>query len=282
MAVDLMTDATNMVSIIIPTRNSAATLERCLESVRAQTFEPIEIVVVDNFSTDGTKALAEQFAQVVVQAGPERSAQRNRGAADSTGDYVLMIDSDMELSPTVVAECVACAQRDGAVAVTIPERSIGEGLWTAAKALERSCYVGDDTIEAPRFFTREVFNRYGGYDEAITGVEDWDLPARMRGKEAFGRATAEILHLEGRIRLGALLRKKYYYGKGLAGYMRRHPKLARRQLVIVRPAFLRHWRRLGRRPLLTAAMLFMKTAEFAAGGLGALTEAVARPSRQRR
>jgi glycosyltransferase involved in cell wall biosynthesis len=274
MADDLVT---GRVSAVVTTRNSADTLADCLASIRRQSHEDVELVVVDNASTDDTKRVAERFADVVLDAGPERSAQRNRGVAASSGEYVLVVDADMILGPDVVAQCVAVAREEGAVAIVIPERSIGSGFWARAKALERSCYLGDASIEAPRFFTREVFDRYGGYDEELTGPEDWDLPARMRERERGGRIEELILHQEGNLRLLPLLRKKYYYGKSAYRYARRHPELARRQFVPLRGAFVRNWRTLARQPALSLAMLGMKGAELAAGGLGMLSAAVDRP-----
>jgi glycosyltransferase involved in cell wall biosynthesis len=259
-----------LVSVVVTTLNEAADLGRCLTSIRAQTLAGVEIVVVDNGSTDGTPEIAAAFADVVLDQGPERSAQRNAGAQAARADYILFADADMELTPTVLEECLSAASSDVA-AVIIPERSVGEGLWSAAKALERSCYVGDETIEAPRFFSRELFERHGGYDSSLHGPEDWDLPARMRSSERFGRTSAEIVHHEGRLTLAGLVRKKFYYGKSLPRYIARHPELAQQQFVLVRPAFLRHWRRLARSPLLTAAMVAMKLAEFAGGAAGLAT-----------
>ena len=71
----------------------------------------------------------------------------------------------MILQPGVVREAVE--QVEGASAVVVPEVSIGEGFWSRVKALERSCYLGDDTIEAARYVRRDVFERIGGYDEEI-------------------------------------------------------------------------------------------------------------------
>ena len=68
-----------VVSVIVPTRNSAATIAQCLTSVRAQTYSPIEIIVVDNASDDDTVRLARAQADQLILAGPERSAQTNRG-----------------------------------------------------------------------------------------------------------------------------------------------------------------------------------------------------------
>src|SRR5439155_24891828 len=96
----------------------------------------------------------------------------------ASGNFLLLIDSDMVLQPQIVDECLSAVLR-GAQAVIVPEVSIGEGYWSACKALERSCYVGDDAIEAPRFVQRQIFADVNGFDEELTGGEDWDLAARI-------------------------------------------------------------------------------------------------------
>jgi glycosyltransferase involved in cell wall biosynthesis len=256
-----------LVSVIVPTRHSGRTILQCLESIRSQTYPRIELVVVDKGSTDATPSLSAPLADLFVTGGRERSAQRNLGAARAAGEYLLFVDSDMVLEPKVVEECLAV--RDAADAAVIPEASFGEGLWARCKALERSCYLGDDTIEAARFFRRETFEAAGRYDESMDAGEDWDLHARARLLGArIGRIEALIQHDEGHLQLRGLVRKKYAYGKTMSGYRRKHPELARRQLRLLRPAFLRNRRRLAARPLMSGAMLTMKFCEFAAGGAG--------------
>jgi glycosyltransferase involved in cell wall biosynthesis len=260
-----------VVSIVVPTRNSGGTLEATLSSARRQGYGAVEVLVVDNGSVDETLEIARSLADVVLSRGPERSAQRNFGAAHASGSFLLMLDSDMILEEGVVQACLEAHRSTGAAATVIPERTIGYGFWTSVRAFERSFYVGDPDIEAARFFTRSAFERYEGYDEALSAGEDWDLPARMRASgEIVSRASGVwILHDERRVRLGAHLRKKYYYGQTLVDYAARHPALARRQLRLVRPAFVRAPRRLVRHPLLAAAMFFMKASEMAAGATGA-------------
>jgi glycosyltransferase involved in cell wall biosynthesis len=261
------------VTVVVPTRNSAATLAAALESVRQQSYQPIELVVVDNGSSDDTWRIASELADKVFMQGPERSAQRNFGVTHGTGELVLMLDSDMVLESRVVEACVEVQARIGAAAVVIPEQTIGEGFWTSVRALERSCYLGDADIEAARFFTREAFERYGGYDEELSAGEDWDLPARMKsGGERVARADGVwVLHDEGRMHVMPHLRKKFYYGQTLTSYAGRHPTLARRQFRLIRPAFIRHRRDLAHQPVRAAAMLSLKWAEMAAGAAGALT-----------
>jgi glycosyltransferase involved in cell wall biosynthesis len=239
----------------------------------------VELIVVDNASSDDTLQIAQSFADSVLDKGPERSAQRNAGAAASRGEFVMFVDSDMNLEPDVVSQCVALA-RTGSASVVVPETSFGTGFWARCKALERSCYVGDTTIEAARFFTRETFESCGGYDERIVaGPEDWDLHERVRKRAGEPpRTSAFIHHDEGDLRLRETLATKYYYGKSAEGYIRKHKTTASRQLTLLRPAFFRHRRRLALHPLLSAGMLLMKVSELAAGGAG-LVAARLRPRR---
>jgi glycosyltransferase involved in cell wall biosynthesis len=208
------------VAVVVPTRNSAATLRQCLESIKAQQH-PCTLVVVDNGSTDDTPSIASELADVVLDTGPERSAQRNAGAAATDAGIVGFIDSDMELPPEVVGEAV-CAILAGAATVLVPERTVGEGYWAEVRAYERTFYQGSDAIEAPRFFRREVFDFAGGFDEAMTGPEDWDLGMRTVKGGHQVRVNTMIIHHEGHVRYLGACRKKAYYAPGDARLLANH------------------------------------------------------------
>ena len=272
----MLTDNADLVTVVVPTRNSARTIERCLRSIREQTHPAVELIVVDNHSGDSTPESAAAIADVVVEAGPERAAQRNIGAARARGSFLVFIDSDMELAPRVIAEAVAQAHQ-GADAVVIPEESFGEGFWAHCKAVERSCYLHDETVESARFFTRRVFDQVGGFDEEImAGGEDWDIHERVgRAGVRVGRTSEVIRHDEGRLRLSETMATKFYYGRGTGVYIRKHPELARRQVRVLRPAFVRHWRKLAREPTTAAGMLAMKVCELSAGAAGFLWSRIA-------
>ncbi len=257
------------VSIIVPTRNSERTLEACLTSIRSQLYRPIELVVIDNGSTDATLEIARHHADIVETFGPERSAQRNRGAQLARGEYLLFVDSDRNLTPQVVGDCLDAANTSGAPAVVIPEISTGEGFLARCRALERSCYAGDDTIEAARFFTRVAFESSGGFDEDLTGPEDWDLSMRVAAGNHLPRTASHINHDEGELRLATVLAKKRYYAASSLNYWRKHGRSSLgRANVVFRPAFLRSWRRLLPHPVLTAGVLSLKTLEAGAAVWG--------------
>lgn len=255
----------DLVSVIVTTKNSATTLEACLSSIRAQTHQSLEMIVVDNHSADGTVAVATRFADVVERRGPERSAQRNHGAQLAAGRFFMFVDADMVLSPGVLADCVATAQATTARAVIVPETSVGEGFWGRCRMLERNCYIGDDLVEAARFYRREAFWSAGGFDEGLTGAEDWDLSMRVGDGRRLPRTAAQIVHYEGRTSLRSAFRKKRYYAQGYLRYLKKHGGRAAGQgSVVLRPAFWRHRGSLSRRPVLAAGLLYLKAVEASA------------------
>ncbi len=269
---------TPLVSVLVHTKNSERTVRKHLKSIKEQNYKDIEIIMVDNNSTDNTIPIARSIADNrvfltsnIYNFGPERSAQRNFAAKKAHGDYFLVPDSDMILGKKIVAECVDLVLGDSKIkAVVIPEENISQGFWSKCKALERECYAGDDTIEAARFFERRAFWEMGGYDESITGPEDWDLPQMIKSKYKLGRIKCAIIHDEREVSLLLLARKKHYYGLKVSKYIKKHPirSTAQQLVYLLRPAFYRHWRLLTKHPILSMGMIAMLTVEQIAGFVG--------------
>jgi glycosyltransferase involved in cell wall biosynthesis len=217
------------VTVVVPTFNSARTIEACLRSLRLQTV-PCTVVVVDNYSNDDTVSRSEPLADVILLGGPERSAQRNQGAWAAPAPVVGFIDSDMVVSPDVVRQAME-AIHNGAGAVIVPERTIGQGFWARVRAFERSFYQGDDDVEAARFYREDIFLGTDGFDETMTGPEDWDLTIRARALAPISRITAEIEHDEGRVRYLDACRRKARYAQGLRRFADKHgPRIGSRIL----------------------------------------------------
>ena len=252
-----MVENTPSVGIVIPTRNSSRTLSACLHSIRDQTF-PCELVVVDNHSTDETKEIASRFADQVLSAGPERSAQRNIGAASIKVDILGFIDSDMVLSPNVVTDAVKLIA-EGAGAVIVPERTVGLGYWAKVRAYERTFYLADEKTEAARFFDAVLFRKLGGFDEAITGPEDLDLTIRARKSARIARSSATIDHFECYSGYLDACRKKGYYVSGVIAFGRKHGRS--RFLSFVDRGFLHSPWKLLKSPLLGVSVLLLKVGE---------------------
>lgn len=267
-----------MVSVVVPIKDGIRTVEACLRSIRAQTWEPLELVVIDNFSTDGTWEVAQRWATHAEQAGPERSAQRNLGIERAQGPWVLWIDADMELPPTIVERAMAVALDEEADGVFIPEVTVGDGYWTACRALERSCCVEEVLVQSPRLVRRDYLRRTAGFLESLSGTEDAELRSRMiRDGCRLGWIPDEIVHDEGRMSLGFIWGKRYYYGRGLRRYRDAHPGVLSEQATSAVGAYRRHWRRLAAQPGIAAGVVFLRAGEFAAYGIGAALGALERP-----
>jgi glycosyltransferase involved in cell wall biosynthesis len=259
-----------LVSVIIPTRNSAATLRQCIDSVREQTYAPIEIIVVDNHSTDGTFELAGDLADIAITAGNERSAQTNAGVRAATGEWIYRVDSDFVVEPDVVAEAIATAVTDGFDAILVHNESDPTvSRWARARAFERAMYRGDDTNVATRFLKKSLFEQVGGFDESLIAGEDYDLHLRVLDAGArMGRVEASELHLGEPRSLREVIEKHFFYGREMRRYTAKHGKKTVAQLSPVRPAFLSSWRTLLRHPLRTAEMGVYLVVKYIAGGAG--------------
>lgn len=261
-------DLLKLVSIIIPARNSARTIEKCLQSIVDQSYKNIEILVIDAFSNDNTYEIISRFGTRRFSLEGERTRAKNFGISKSSGEFLLFIDSDMILEHRVVEECVkVCTNNKGIVGVIIPERSIGSGFWIKVRDFERSLYAGSD-IESARFFVKKFVTEVGGFDEEIIEYEEATLPQKLRENElnVNARISSFILHDEEGFNLVKWLHKKRYYSVSSRLYFQKYNKYARIQLSIMNRLniFLAkgNWKILIRHPILSIGMIILKTLEF--------------------
>ena len=259
------------VSVIITTKNEERNIANCLESILNShhssliTHYSIEIIVVDNNSTDRTVEIAKRYTDKVYDFGPERSAQRNFGVKKANGKYILYLDADMILSENVIFECIEKCEKEGCFALYIPERIIGEGFWVKIRDLERSFYNAT-VIDCVRFVRRDKFLEIGEFDESLTGPEDWDFDRRIKEIGEVDIVNAPIYHNEGEFNLRKYINKKSYYVKSFDKYIQKwgkKDKIIRKQLgfwyryfgVFVENG---KWRKMLWHPILTMGMYSLR------------------------
>ena len=262
------TEQVNRVSVIIPTRNSARTIAKCLDSIKGQTYKNIEIFVIDSFSSDNTSEIASRFNATIFLLDSERARAKNFGISKASGEFLLFVDSDMILQPNVVEECVRIwSANRKIVAVIIPERSIGSGFWVRVRDFERNLYKGSK-VESPRFFVKKFVSQVGGFDEEIVAYEESTLPQKLEaiGMDISARATSLILHDEEGFSLLRWLHKKRYGGETGRLYSKKYSKYAKMQFSISYRTriFLENgnWKILIRHPLLSTGVFILKTLEY--------------------
>jgi len=267
----------SLVSVVIPTYNSEKTLAKCLESIRNQTYKNIEIIVVDRNSIDGTVEIAKSFGAKVFQLDVERAKAKNFGLREAKGKYVCFIDSDMELTPKVIEECIGLIDGNEMIGgVIIPEKSVGNNFWVRVRDFERSFYAGTP-IESARFFRKDLVEKAGAFDEDVVCFEESTLPQKVEklGYNVKARVNAVILHHEEDFSLLKWLKKKYYYGKTAPLYRERYKDYASMQMnPFHRFGLFIKSEKFYSKPLFALGVIILKFMEYFSAGLGFLVSKV--------
>lgn len=262
-------DLKPLVSIIVPTYNSSKFLEVCLQSVNDQTYPNIELIVVDNNSSDNTKEIARHFTDKVYNKGPERSAQVNYGVSLATGDYVYKIDSDFVLDPQVVEQAVTEIQKgfDAIVVHNTPDVRVS---WIAKiRKFEVDMYKYDITYSSARFVKKSVYETIGGFNAEITAGEDFDFQNKLNRQDyKTGFIDAEALHLGEPTHFWRHMMKYYDYGKDFIHYKQENQEESKEQLGLIRPIYIRNKQKFKDSPLMGLAFILYSILKFGCGGLG--------------
>jgi glycosyltransferase involved in cell wall biosynthesis len=181
------------VSVVVPCFNSEATLCETAQSVLVQTLRDFEIVFVDDGSTDATRALIERIIgenvhtrmRLVAHANGGPAAARNCGIAAAQGVYILPLDADDLIAPTMLERCAAVLDDAPEVDLVYTDREdFGDisGVRTAGTyAIERLKYFNQ--IGYCSMYRRSLWQAIGGYRANVSGFDDWDfwLAAALRG-----------------------------------------------------------------------------------------------------
>ena len=179
-----------LVSSIIPVYNGEAYLREAVESILAQSYRPLEIIIVDDGSTDATALVARSFGDPVrwvhqENAGP--AAARNRGIGEARGRFIAFLDADDLWLPERLVRQVAELEADPDLACSV---CLIQNFWmpdVAAEAERRR----DDPRAGPvpgylstgMVVRREAFDAVGGFDPSLGHGDsaDWVLRARSAG-----------------------------------------------------------------------------------------------------
>ncbi|MEN6451593.1 MAG: glycosyltransferase family 2 protein, partial [Thermoguttaceae bacterium] len=190
------TDATPRVSVIVPCRNEAAWIERCLESIAANDFpkDQMELLVLDGMSTDGTRAIigqsAPKFPWMRLLDNPRKTAPAamNIGIAAARGKIVVRMDAHNEYPSDYISKLVYWLEKSGADNVGGVSAVCPSNDTAAAKAIAFGCShflgVGNaryrigvtkpTEVDTVPFgcYRREVFEKIGPFDEELVRNQD--------------------------------------------------------------------------------------------------------------
>lgn len=185
-----------LVSVIIPVYNGARTIRKTVESVLSQTYNNLEIIVVDDGSTDNTCGLIstvkDKRIHYYYQSNQDRSVARNTGIQHVRGKYIAFIDADDLWLSEKVEEQVKLLEEEQELGLVYCDLyyfddATGENLYLYSDRVRlhrgliwRNLVVEDNFIQSPTPIIRhEVFKKVGMFDPELPPVEDWDMWLRI-------------------------------------------------------------------------------------------------------
>ena len=205
-----------LVSVIMAVYNTADYVAEAIDSVLAQDYRPLELMVIDDGSTDATPEILQRYADrpevlLLHQDNAGQKVARNKGLRHATGEYVCFCDSDNAWLPGRTTRQVALMEDDPEVIVAygdvqfiddagndLPTPVVRRHSGRISGKLLANNFVTFNTVIA----RREAIDRIGGFDETVTMGDDYDLLLRLSALGPF-RHVAETL-ARYRIRPGQL------------------------------------------------------------------------------
>ena len=203
-----------LVTAVIPTYNRAHLIGDALDSIAGQSYGPIEIVVIDDGSSDGTETVVQDWARAhpdlsvrfVTQSHMGGNAARNRGIAEARGEYVAFLDSDDRwVAEKIALQLALMGARPevGAVycGVFVSVLETGETMameprrWPEGDIL-KELLVRDGTAPTSAWLVRrEVFDLAGVFDVTLSARQDWDMWIRVAQQTQIGAVTQGLVEM---------------------------------------------------------------------------------------
>ncbi|HNW19850.1 MAG TPA: glycosyltransferase family A protein [bacterium] len=181
-----------MISVIIPVYNQADKLGACLNSLIKQTYRDLEIIIVDDGSTDGLEAVLIEWEpklqaaklpyKIIVQTNQGSNPARNRGLAEASGDYLLFSDADICWRSDALAKMLSALETNPQVSYCYSSFRFGWKkfrLWPFdAEKLRRQPYIHTSALVRRQDFP--------GFDNNIKRLQDWDVWLTMLENDKIG------------------------------------------------------------------------------------------------
>lgn len=184
-----------LVSIVIPTYNEQLVISDCLDSLKAQSYRPIEIILVDDGSTDNTMEIIKnsQFStldsRILRQQHKGPGPARNLGASKADGEILVFIDADMTFDKDFIKDLIKPIKRGKTIGTFSKNEMVKnkDNIWSECWNINRN--VPPDLMLSPNYpdhapvfraILKSEFDKVGGFDSGGQYTDDWSLSGKLK------------------------------------------------------------------------------------------------------
>lgn len=202
-----------LVSVIIPTFEHGSTVGACIDSVLAQTYGNIEIIVVNDGSTDNTRAALKAYEDrttIIHQENKGSNPARNRGYAEAKGEYLIFVDADVRMKPDMIRKMHNALGTDPTASFAYSGFKFGWKTFTGVpfdeNKLRKLNFVHTTSLVRRKDFP--------GFDNNIRRLQDWDVWLTMLENRRHGALVPEVLfdvEVAGASRIGSSWLPSFMY-----------------------------------------------------------------------
>jgi glycosyltransferase involved in cell wall biosynthesis len=177
------------ISVVIPCFNNENTILETIESIVKQDYSCIEIIIVNDGSTDDTNQAVDKYIKkndinniiLINQSNSGPSISRNNGASCATGEYLLFLDADDKIAVNYISKCINHLENDHLLNIVYSEAAYfgaKKGIWKLPD-FDLQNFLVLNCIPISAVIRKNIFQKVGGFDENLSYTEDWELWIRI-------------------------------------------------------------------------------------------------------
>ena len=182
-----------LISVIIPAFNEEGTIGECLNSIKNQSYKQMEIIVVDDGSSDSTRNIVKGFSDIklLTQSHKGPGQARNLGASNAKGEILIFVDADMTFDKNFIGDLVKPIVDEKTIGTFSKNEmvknkdNVWSNCWNINKNLPRDRMIPDDyPNHAPVFraILKKEFEKVGGFETSGQYTDDWSLSKKLGKK----------------------------------------------------------------------------------------------------
>lgn len=214
-----------------------------------QKFDDCELIYVDKF---------------------KKSKARNWGAKNASGNYLIHIDKDNEISPQILIKARQLIQKHGYKAIILEEYIQGNSIWQKARNLERKINQSNYPLSTPQIIERGLFFDIGGYDEHFNELDDWALYQRLNSQKFKLGHIKHATSVYEPTNVFEILKRRFKKGRELKYFRQVYPSTTQLSIIAVLASYIKNVELVLRNPIVGICLLVLKFFDWLGLWLGSL------------